>query len=206
MDQLVNVILFTFEMCVFLVYSLNIIYYLMVLFLTMFTSQVSHTSQMRKFKSISTVIKGSTTHFQWHFWKTVVTLLYENKISSNFSHLLQDVFWFMQFSKQISLIFLQNDWWQKSLKFIEKTFFSVFHKFYGDSRFLHKIPVHFQCSRNQNKFQAFKGFKEPWEPWLLQLLFSMILLYNDSLTYDWNIFRCMWCDIIQDQHENTEGE
>ncbi len=47
----------------------------------------SHTSQMRKFKGISRVIMGSTSHFQRYFWKTVVTLLYINKISSNFSHL-----------------------------------------------------------------------------------------------------------------------
>ncbi len=36
----------------------------------------SHTSQMKKFKAISRVIKGSTTHFQGYFWKTVVTLSY----------------------------------------------------------------------------------------------------------------------------------
>ncbi len=50
----------------------------------------SHTSQMRKFKGISSVIKGSNAHFQRYFWKTVVTLLYVNKISSNFSYLFQD--------------------------------------------------------------------------------------------------------------------
>ncbi len=54
--------------------------------------QGSHTSQMRKFKGISKVIKGSTAHFQGYFWKTVVTLLYVNKISSNFFHLFQDFF------------------------------------------------------------------------------------------------------------------
>ncbi len=47
------------------------------------TCQGSHTSQMRKFKGISRVIKGSTAHVQGYFWKTVVTLLYINKISSN---------------------------------------------------------------------------------------------------------------------------
>ncbi len=52
--------------------------------------QCSHTSQMRKFKGISRLIKGSKTHFQGYFWKTVVTLLYLNKISSNVSHLLQE--------------------------------------------------------------------------------------------------------------------
>ncbi len=54
--------------------------------------QGSHTSQMRKFKDISRVIKGQAAHFQGYFWKTVVTLLYVNKISSNFSHLFQDIF------------------------------------------------------------------------------------------------------------------
>ncbi len=39
---------------------------------------------------ISRVIKGSTAHFQGYFWKTVVTLLYVNKISCNFSNLFQD--------------------------------------------------------------------------------------------------------------------
>ncbi len=52
--------------------------------------QGSYTSQMRKFKGISRLIKGSTTHFQGYFWKTVVTLLYVNKISSQVSHLLQE--------------------------------------------------------------------------------------------------------------------
>ncbi len=39
--------------------------------------------------------------------------------------------------------------------------FFVFHKFQGDSRFLHKIPGYFQGSRNQNKFQAFQGARNP---------------------------------------------
>ncbi len=38
-------------------------------------------------------------------------------------------------------------------------FVCVFHKFKGDSRFLHKIPGYFQGSRIQNKFQAFQGFQ-----------------------------------------------
>ncbi len=43
----------------------------------------------------SRVIKGSTIHFQGYFWKTVITLLYVNKISSKFSHLFQDCFWYI---------------------------------------------------------------------------------------------------------------
>ncbi len=34
---------------------------------------------------------------------------------------------------------------------------TVFHKFQGDSKFLHNIPGYFQGSRSQNKFQAFQG-------------------------------------------------
>ncbi len=60
---------------------------------------------MRKFKDISRLIKGSTAQFQGYFWKTVVTLLYVNKISSNFAHLFEDLFWSMQHSKGISIIF-----------------------------------------------------------------------------------------------------
>ncbi len=56
-------------------------------------SQCSNTSQMRKFKGISRVIMGSMAHFQGYFWKIVVTFFYVNKISSNFSHLFQDLFW-----------------------------------------------------------------------------------------------------------------
>ncbi len=73
-----------------------------------FIIQGSHTSQMRKFKGISRVIKGSTAHFQVYFWKTVVTLLYVNKISSNISNLLQDFFLYVQHSKEVSIIFLKN--------------------------------------------------------------------------------------------------
>ncbi len=60
---------------------------------TRHVNQGSHTSQIRKFKGISRAINGSTAHFQRYFWKTVVTLLYVNKISSNISHLLQNMFW-----------------------------------------------------------------------------------------------------------------
>ncbi len=41
-------------------------------------------------EGISRVIKGSTAHFQGYFWKTVATLLYVNKICSNYSHLFKD--------------------------------------------------------------------------------------------------------------------
>ncbi len=71
-------------------------------------SQGSHTSQMRKFKGISRVIKASTTHFQGYFWKTDVTLLYVNKISSNFSDLFQDFVWSLQHSKEVSIIFINK--------------------------------------------------------------------------------------------------
>ncbi len=54
--------------------------------------QGSHTSQMRKFKGILRVIKGSTAHFQGYFWKIVVTLVGVNKNFSDFSHLFQDCF------------------------------------------------------------------------------------------------------------------
>ncbi len=59
---------------------------------------------MRKFKGISKVIKGSTAYFQGYFCETVVTLLYVNKISSDFSDLFQDLFWPMQHSKAVSII------------------------------------------------------------------------------------------------------
>ncbi len=119
---------------------------------------------MRKFKDISRIIKGSKTHFQGYFWKTVVTMLYVNKISSNFSHLFQDYFWSMQHSKEISIIFQKNGWWQNKYEILEKkkmcwSIFCVFHKFQGDSRFLHKNPGYFQRTRSQNKFQAFQGFQ-----------------------------------------------
>ncbi len=93
-------------------------------------------------------------------------MLYVNKISSNTSHLLQDIFLYMQDSKEVSIIFLKNGWWQNSMQFREKKkdicvdlFVCVFHKFQGDSRFLHKIPGYFQDTRSQNKFQAFQGFQ-----------------------------------------------
>ncbi len=63
---------------------------------------------MRKFKGILRVIKGSTAHFQGYFWKTFVTLLYINKISSNFSYLVKEFFWSMQHSKEVSLTFLKK--------------------------------------------------------------------------------------------------
>ncbi len=76
--------------------------------LTICLKQGSHTSQIRKFKGISRVIKGSIVHFQGYFWKPVVTLLYVNKISSNFSHLFQDLVWSMKHSKEVSIIFLKK--------------------------------------------------------------------------------------------------
>ncbi len=49
------------------------------------------------------------------------------------------------------------------MKFREKKYLYwsifVFHKFQGDSSFLHKIPGYFQSSRSQNKFQAFQWFQ-----------------------------------------------
>ncbi len=119
--------------------------------------QGSHTSQMRKFKGISRVIKGSTAHFQGYFWKIVVTLGV-NKISSDCSHLFQDCFGLCSILRRFQYFFLKNSWWQNSMKFRKKkrylcwSNFCVFHNFQGDSRFLYKIPGYFQGSRSQNKF------------------------------------------------------
>ncbi len=58
--------------------------------------QGSHTFQMMTFKGISSVIKGSTAHFQGYFGKLYnVILLYINKISSNFSQFYHIVHVFM---------------------------------------------------------------------------------------------------------------
>ncbi len=120
---------------------------------------------MRKFKGISRVIKGSTTHFQGYLWKTFVTLLYVNKISSNFSHLFQEYFRSMQHSKEVSIIFLKKKVDDRTVWNLERkinlcwSIFCVFHKFQRDSRFLHKIPGYFQGSRSQNILQAFQGFQ-----------------------------------------------
>ncbi len=70
--------------------------------------QGSHTSQIRKFKHISRVIKGSTAHFQGYFWKTVVTMLYVNKISSNFSHLFKDCLGLCSILKDINNVLKKN--------------------------------------------------------------------------------------------------
>ncbi len=47
----------------------------------------------------------------------------------------------------------------KEKKDIHVDLFFVFHKFQGDSRFLHKIQGYFQGLRSQNKFQAFQVFQ-----------------------------------------------
>ncbi len=131
---------------------------------------VWYNTQMRKFKGISRVIKGPTAHFQRYFWKTVVAFLYVNKISSNLSHLFQDLFWSMQHSKEVSIIFLKNCWWQNSMKFKKNkrylcwSIFFVFYKVQGDSRFLHKISGYFSVQGAKINSRLFKGFKEPWEP------------------------------------------
>ncbi len=128
-------------------------------------SQGSHTSQMRKFRGISRVIKGSTAQFQVDFCKTVVTLIYVNKISSNLAHLFEDLFWSMQHSKEVSIIFPKKTLMTEQYEILREKkisvliYFCVFHKFQGDSRFLYKIPGCFQGSRSQNKFQAFQGFQ-----------------------------------------------
>ncbi len=90
---------------------------------------------MRKFKGISRVIKRSTAHFQGYFWKTVITLLYVNKIPSYFSHLFQHFFGgSMQHYKEVSIIFLKNvD--DRKRKISVLIYFCVFHKFQGYSRF-----------------------------------------------------------------------
>ncbi len=84
---------------------------------SVYRMQGPHTSQMRKFKGISSVIKRSPAHFQMY---TYIRLLYVYKTSSNFSHLFQDFCWSMQHSKEVSIIFLKNGWWQNRVKFREK--------------------------------------------------------------------------------------
>ncbi len=128
-------------------------------------NQGSHTSQMRKFKGISRVIKGSTAHFQGYFWKNVITLLYVNKISSNFSHLFQDLVWSMQHSKEVSIIFLKNGWWQNSMKFIQEKnisvdlFFVSFTNFKGIQGFYTKFQAISRVQRAKINYRLFKGFK-----------------------------------------------
>ncbi len=120
---------------------------------------------MGKFKGISRVIKGTTTHFQEYFWKTVVTLLYINKISSNFSHLFQDIFCSMQHSKEVSIIFL------KSVRNLEKKkdicvdlIFVSFTNFKGIPGFYTKFQAISRVQGAKINSRLFKGFKEPWEP------------------------------------------
>ncbi len=114
---------------------------------------------MRKFKGLLMVIKGSTAHFQGYFWKTVVTLLYVNKISSNFSHLFQDLFGSMQHSNEVLIIFLKNRWWQNSMKFREKIkniCVDLFFVSFTHLKWIQGFYTNFQRSSSQNKFQAFQ--------------------------------------------------
>ncbi len=84
-----------------------------------------------------------------------------NSISCNF----KIFFGLCNILSRVSIIFLKHSWWQNRMKLTEKkrylcwSIFCVFHKFQGNSRFLHKIPDYFHGSRNQNKFQAFQGFQ-----------------------------------------------
>ncbi len=131
--------------------------------------QGSHTSQMRKFKGISRVIKGSTAHFQGYVWKTVVTLLYINKISSNCSHLFQDLLWSMQHSKEVSIITLKTvddrTVWNLERKKFDMclSIFCVFHKFQGVQCFYTKFQAISRVQRAKINSRLFNGFKEPWE-------------------------------------------
>ncbi len=116
----------------------------------------------------SRVIKGSTAYFQGYFWKTVVTLLYVNNISSNFSHLFQDFFWvYMQHSKEVSIIFLKNGWWQNSMKFREKkrylcwSIFCLSQIFKGIPGFYTKFQAIFRVQGSKINSRLFKA---PWEP------------------------------------------
>ncbi len=64
--------------------------------------------------------------------------------------------------------------------------FYVFHKFQGDSRFLHKIPGYFQGLRSQNKFKAFQGF---------QGAVGTLLQASDSAGEPGSVIP-MWCEYI----------
>ncbi len=146
---------------------------------------------MRKFKGISRVTKGSTAHFQGYFWKSIVTLVGVNKISSDFSHLFQD---FLQHSKEVSIIFLKNSWWQNSMKFRKKKkdmcwSIFAFHKFQGDSRFYTKFQAISRVQGAKINSRLFKVFKEQWEPWYYPIHYyhscSFVLHFNFWTT---NIF------------------
>ncbi len=139
--------------------------------------QGSHTSQMRKFKGISRGIKRSIAHFQGYFWKTDMTLLHINKISSNYSHLFQDLFWSLQHSKEVSIIFTQkNGWWQLTVCNLERKtnisvdlFFVSFTNFKGIQGVYTKFQAISRVQGAKINSRLFKGFKEPWEPCLVIL-------------------------------------
>ncbi len=77
----------------------------------------------------------------------------------------------MEHSKEVSIIFLKNGWWQNSIKFREKkryrswSIFWVFHKFQGDSRFYTKFQAISRVQGVKINSRLLKGFKKPWEPW-----------------------------------------
>ncbi len=163
-----------------------IIFYILVM-------QCSHTFQMRKFKGISRVIKRSTAPFQGYFWKTVVTLLYVNKISSNFTYLFQNLFWPMQHSKEVSIIFLKNSWWQNRMKFREKKYICVWSIFLCLSQISRGFKVftqNFQGSRSQNKFQVFQGFQEA--------MGTLVMDVTSDIQFGWTMYHYWYhpCIII----------
>ncbi len=142
----------------------------------LFIMQGSHTSQMRKFKGISKVTKGSTAHFHGYFWKTVVTLLYINKISSNFSHLFQDYVWFMQHSKvEVSIIFIKKMVDNRTVWNLEREKICVLiyslclTNIKGIQGFYTKFQAIARVQGAKINSKLFKGFKKPWEPWLWKL-------------------------------------
>ncbi len=123
---------------------------------------------MRKFKGISRIIKGSTAQFQGYFLKTVVILLYVNKISNNFSHLFQDCFGICIILRRYHTI---NNFPKKQLKFREKKiyicvdlFFVSFTNFKGIQDFYTKFQAISRVQGDKINSRLFKGFKEPWEP------------------------------------------
>ncbi len=67
----------------------------------------------------------------------------------------------MQHSKEVSIIFLKNCWWQKSMKFSEKKKICVnlFFVFFTNFKGIQGFYIKFQGSRSQYKFQPFQGFQ-----------------------------------------------
>ncbi len=121
---------------------------------------------MRKFKGISRTIRGSTAHFQWCFWKTVVTLLYVKKICNNFSHLFQDCFGLCSILRRYhnTYKFLKT-----LLKFREKKryiliYFLSFTNFKGIQGFYTKFQAISRVQGAKINSRLCKGFKELWEP------------------------------------------